>query len=145
NTFTILDDFKAAPAPLILPPDAWAQIVGDGYRSALIVRLRAHEQRVSLQFWSKRPRAFEPQQVPVARRVADHVALAVSHEQIAEAAREAAEARLRAERLEARVRSLSNELAARTGHGRMVGTSDQWQATIRAATKVAGTDTTVLL
>ena len=69
----------------------------------------------------------------------------MSHEQLAETARQAAEARLRAERLEARVTSLSNELAARTGHGRMIGASAEWQAVLKAATQVAGTETTVLL
>jgi two-component system response regulator FlrC len=79
----------------------------------------------------------------MARRIADHVALAVSHEQLADLAREAAEAKLRADRLEARVRSLSEELAAKAG--RMVGPSDAWQAVLKAATQVASTDTTVLL
>ena len=71
------------------------------------------------------------------------MALAVSHEQLADLAREAAEAKLRADRLEARVRSLSEELAAKAG--RMVGPSDAWQAVLKAATQVASTDTTVLL
>jgi transcriptional regulator with PAS, ATPase and Fis domain len=96
-------------------------------------------------FWSTRPRAFEPRHVPVARRIADHVAVCVSHEQLSQVAREAAEARLRADRLEVRVKSLSDELAARSGHGRVVGTSPEWQAVLRAATQVAATDTTVLL
>src|SRR5207249_1873161 len=74
-----------------------------------------------------------------------HVALAISHEQLAETARQATEARLRAERLEARVKSLSDELAIKTGVGRMVGSSPEWQAVLKAATQVAATDTTVLL
>jgi two-component system response regulator FlrC len=58
--------------------------------------------------------------------------------------RQAAEARLRAERLEARVKSLSDELEVKTGVSRMVGTSTEWQAVLKAATQVAATDTTVL-
>ena len=46
------------------------------------------------------------------------------------------------ERLEVRVKSLSDELAARIGHGGMVGPSAEWQAVLKAATQVAATDTT---
>ena len=145
DTFTIVDDLVRETFEIIEPEDCWDRIQAAGYRSVLIVRLRAQHQPVSLQFWSKRRQFFEPQHVPIARRIADHVALAVSHEQLAEAERQAAEARLRAERLEARVKSLSNELAARTGHGRVIGSSDEWQAVLKAAMQVAGTDTTVLL
>ena len=84
-------------------------------------------------------------QVPIARRIAEHVALAVSHEQLAEAARHAADAQARAELLEARVRSLSEELDSRSGYGRIVGPSEAWKNVLRAATQVASTDTTVLL
>jgi transcriptional regulator with PAS, ATPase and Fis domain len=98
-----------------------------------------------LLFWSKQPHAFQKRDLPVARRIADHVALAVSHEQLAEAARQVAETRARADRLEAHVKSLSDELDARTGYARVVGRSPEWQAVLKAATQVASTDTTVLL
>jgi formate hydrogenlyase transcriptional activator len=143
DTFTIIDDLVTETFEVIDPPDCWDRIRGAGYRSLLIVRLRANEQPVSLQFWSKRPHAFDERQVPIARRIADHVALAVSHEQLAEMSRQAAEAKLRADRLEARVKSLSDELASKTG--RMVGPSAEWQVVLKAATQVAPTDTTVLL
>ena len=45
--------------------------------------------------------------MPTARRIADYLALTVSHEQLAEAARQEAEARVRAERLTARVEALA--------------------------------------
>jgi two-component system response regulator FlrC len=83
--------------------------------------------------------------VPIARRIADHVALAISHEQLVEMARQATEATVRAERLEARVKSLSDELAMKTGRAPIVGTSPQWQAAMKAATQVAATDATVML
>jgi transcriptional regulator with GAF, ATPase, and Fis domain len=73
------------------------------------------------------------------------VALAVSHQQLAEAVTRAAEAQARAELLEARVRSLSEELDSRTGYGRVVGHSEAWKAVLKAATQVASTETTVLL
>jgi formate hydrogenlyase transcriptional activator len=129
--------------PAVEPPDFWDRVRSAGYRSSLAVHLPARDQMLSLVFWSKRAHAFDEGQLGIARRIADHVALAVSHEQLADLAREAAEAKLRADRLEARVRTLSEELAAKAG--RMVGPSEAWQAVLRAATQVASTDTTVLL
>ena len=76
----------------------------------LVVITRAGQQSMGLGFWSKRTGAFTRDDVAVARRVADHVALAVSHEQLADAAQQVAEAHTRAERLEARVQSLTREL-----------------------------------
>jgi transcriptional regulator with PAS, ATPase and Fis domain len=111
----------------------------------LLVGVKAREQQLGLLFWSKQPHAFQQRDLPVARRIADHVALAVSHEQLAEAARQVAETRARADRLEAHVKSLSDELDARTGYARVVGRSPEWQAVLKAATQVASTDTTVLL
>ena len=110
-----------------------------GYRSSLAIRISAREQMLGLQFWSKRRAAFEARHIPVARRIADHVALAVCHEQLAQIQQQAAEAKLRAERLEARVKSLSDELEAKAGMNRIVGTSPQWQAVLKAATQVAST------
>jgi transcriptional regulator with PAS, ATPase and Fis domain len=100
---------------------------------------------MGLGFWSKRPQAFGTEDLPVARRIADHVALAVSHEQLADAARQVAEAHARAERLESRVQSLVEELESRTGHARVVGHSPEWIDTLKKATQVAETETTVLL
>ena len=116
-------DLEGYTWPVIEPPGFWDQIRSAGYRSMLLVRLSARDQRLGLQFWSKRRGAFDERQLGMARRIADHVALAVSHEQLADLAREAAEAKLRADRLEARVRSLSEELAAKAG--RMVGPSQR--------------------
>jgi transcriptional regulator with PAS, ATPase and Fis domain len=69
----------------------------------------------------------------------------VSHQELADAASRAAEAQARAERLEARVLSLSQELDARTGFGGVVGQSSAWKVVLKAAGQVALTDTTVLL
>jgi transcriptional regulator with GAF, ATPase, and Fis domain len=143
--FAIINDLETETCPVVEPQGFWDQIRSAGYRSLMAIHVTARDQLLGLQFWSKRPRAFDEGQVAIARRIADHVALAVSHEQLAEMARQAAEAKLRADRLEARVKSLSDELAARTGHGRMVGPSPEWQAVLKAATQVARTDTTVLL
>jgi transcriptional regulator with PAS, ATPase and Fis domain len=140
----ILSDFDAIDARFgVEPRDFWDRIRSQGYRSMLAVHVAALDQGLILTFWSKRSHAFDEGQLAAARRIADHVALAVSHEQLAEMSRQATEAKLRADHLEARVKSLSDELAAKTG--RMVGPSPQWQLVLKAATQVASTDTTVLL
>ena len=73
-------DLESYTWPVIEPPDFWDQIRAAGYRSMLLVRRSAGDQRVGLQFWSKRRHAFDERQLGMARRIEDHVALAVSHE-----------------------------------------------------------------
>jgi transcriptional regulator with GAF, ATPase, and Fis domain len=143
ETFRIIQDLAADPLPPIEPAGFWEQIRAAGYRSTLWIDRMARDQMFGLQFWSKRGGAFEEGQVAVGRRIADHLALAISHEQLAETERHAAEAQSRADRLAARVKSLSDELAAKSG--RMVGQSAEWQVVLKAASQVAVTDTTVLL
>ena len=143
--FIVIDDLTTATLPIVEPADFRERIVSAGYRSFLAVFTRARDQDMGLGFWSKRAHAFGPHDVPVARRIADHVALAVSHEQLADAARQVAEAHARAERLESRVQSLVDELESKTGHARVVGQSPEWIDTLRKATQVSETETTVLL
>jgi transcriptional regulator with GAF, ATPase, and Fis domain len=141
--FIIFDDLREQPLPVAEPADLSDRLVEAGYRSMLAVHTFARDQVMGMEFWSRQPRAFSPEDVPVARRIADHVALAVSHEQLAEAARQVAESRARAERLEARVKSLTEEL--QSGHGRLIGESAGWRDVLKKATQVAVTETTVLL
>jgi transcriptional regulator with GAF, ATPase, and Fis domain len=143
--FIIIDDFRTATLPIAEPADLRERLLSAGYRSLLTVLTRARDQVMGLGFWSKRPQAFERRDVAVARRIADHVALAVSHEQLAEAARHVAEAQARAERLESRVQTLAEELELKAGHGRIVGQSAEWMDVLKKATQVAETETTVLL
>src|SRR4029450_12013550 len=99
----IIGDFEEPDAcPPVEPHQFWDLVRSAGYRSMLAVYLPARDQMLSLGFWSKRSPAFRERQWGMARRIADHVVLAVSHEQLADVAREAAEAKLRADRLEAR-------------------------------------------
>ncbi len=142
--FIIIDDLAVADLPIVEPPDLRERIVAGGYRSFLAVITRAREQQMGLGFWARRPRAFGPEDVPVARRIADHVALAVSHEQLAEAARQVVEARAQAERLESRVQVLVRELESKS-RTPLVGQSPEWLDTLKKATQVAETETTVLL
>ena len=138
----IFDDISTGPIPVVEPADAFAPVIAAGYRSFLSVRIPARDRVLDLAFWSKRPAAFEQRDLPVARRIAECVALSVAHEQLVEAERQIAEARARAERLEARVEVLSRELDSRV---RVVGESSEWRDVLKKATQVAETDTTVLV
>src|SRR5262249_40920767 len=88
---------------------------------------------------------FTLSDVPIARRIADHITLAVSHEQLATAAKSFAEAHARAERLESRVNARVSEVWRQPGRGRVVGHSESWLDVLKKATQVASTETTVLL
>src|SRR5258705_4364310 len=140
----IIDDLRTDAFPNLAAEDLRDRAVRAGYRSMLSVFTHARDQVMIVGFYSKQLHAFHPGDLPVARRVADHIALAVSHERLAEAAREIAEARALADRLEHRVRMLSEELESKT-HVRVVGEPAAWRDVLKKATKVAATDTTVLL
>jgi transcriptional regulator with GAF, ATPase, and Fis domain len=99
----------------------------------------------SLFFLAHETNRFTEQDVDFARRVGDHLALALSHQRLAEVARRDAESRETAARLEAQVATLMRELATRTGHRRVVGHSQQWKDVLAQAARVAQTETTVLL
>ena len=98
-----------------------------------------------LLFLSRATDTYDEDDVPFAQHVADQVALALSHQRLAEEGRRAAEARAETEKLERRVAVLSEELASRGGFGRIVGTSKAWRDVLVHAAKVAPTETTVLL
>src|SRR5262245_1494874 len=120
DSFVIFDDLQRETFEVLEPADFWDRVGTAGFRSLLLVRRQVRDQQFGLGFWSSRAHAFDRRDVPIAQRVADHVAWAISHEQLAEADRQVAEARARADQLEARVRSLTRELTARTGHPRVV-------------------------
>lgn len=143
----IVDDITTLDEPWAVfdPPDYRQRIVESGYRAVMSVLVRGRHQRCALHFWSRRPAAFTESDVPVARHIALHVALGLSHEQLVEAAQQARAERERALRLERRVRALSEALDSQRGFGRMAGTSPMWTQVVTAATQVAATDTTVLL
>ena len=140
----IIADIATAALPVFEPADAFAPVIAAGYHSFMSVRLPAREQVIELSFWSKNLGAFDQRDLPLARRIADCVALSVSHEQLVEVERQAAEAQARAERLEARVQLLSEELESKT-QIRVVGESAEWREVLKRATRVAETDTTVLV
>jgi transcriptional regulator with GAF, ATPase, and Fis domain len=143
--FVLVSDMAEERMSFLDPPDFQAQLTAAGYRSMLGMTTIARSQTIGLVFWSRRPHAFSEEDVAIARRITDFVALAVSHEQLVEAAQQVAEAKARAERLEVRVYKLAAELDAKSGHGHVVGQSEPWIDVLKRATQVAATDTTVLL
>ena len=117
-----------------------------GARSALRVAIPLGSSVFgSLFFLAREPGRFSEDDVDFARRVADHLALALSHQHLAEAERRDAAARETAARLEAQVATLTRELEARSGQRRVVGHSRQWQDVLAQAARVAQAETTVLL
>jgi transcriptional regulator with GAF, ATPase, and Fis domain len=117
-----------------------------GVRSALRVPMPLGSHVFgSLFFLSRQVDAFIDDDVDFGRRVADHLALALSHERLAEAARRDAESREVAARLEAQVATLTRELESRNGHRRVIGRSRLWKDVLAHAARVARTETTVLL
>jgi transcriptional regulator with PAS, ATPase and Fis domain len=140
----IVDDLGTEALPVTERIDVGRRLSHAGYRSALCLDTQARDQRLNVGFLAKEPHAFDSSDLPIARRIVDHIALAVSHEQLANAARQIAETRARADRLEARVQILSRELEA-SSHFRIVGDSDRWRDVLKKATRVAAVDTTVLL
>ena len=144
SSFGIVDDLAAEPE-WVVPAEIRDDVVAAGYRSMLLVRLSVPEQQWSVEFYSRQPNAFRAADAPTARRIADPIALALSHERLAIFARETDKARVRAEQLEAKVSVLSQQLDARVGSGRIVGESPEWKAVLKQAAQVADTEATVLL
>jgi transcriptional regulator with GAF, ATPase, and Fis domain len=117
-----------------------------GLRSLLRVPIRIDGRFAgALVFFSSALAAFRHNDILVARRMADRLAVTVAREREVAASRRADEATERAAKLEARVRALTDQLDARTGYRRVVGESAQWRQVLTQATQVASTDTTVLL
>jgi transcriptional regulator with GAF, ATPase, and Fis domain len=141
--FVIADDLSRTPLPIAEPRDLNDHIAALGYRSLLRVHLQARDEAIGLAFWSKRPHSFAADDAAVARRIADHVALAVSHEQLAESARRRAEAQVRAERPDARASGFGERRGPLSA--RIAGASEQWKRTLKRALQVGETETTVLL
>ena len=138
--FEIVDDLQAHPLHRDFAP---AKI---GYRSALRIPIRVEGQLAAgVGFFSFTPSFYKPDDVVIARRVADRLALSLMRERGIEAANRATEASERAARLESRVQSLVAELNAVAGYRWVVGQSEPWAKVLKQATQVAGTDTTVLL
>jgi transcriptional regulator with GAF, ATPase, and Fis domain len=140
--FELLRDIPAEVEPTT---DRQRLLLASGMRSWLRVPVwLSGEVSGSLSFFSREAGTYGPGDVEVASRLADRVALLLSHKRLAEEARIAAETRERADRLEATVESLTRELEAR-GRGRVVGVSQSWKDVLLQVGRVATSETTVLL
>jgi transcriptional regulator with GAF, ATPase, and Fis domain len=126
--------------------DFWMkQFTERGVRSTLRATIRLNGQAVGgIEFGSREPDHFDDEDADFAMRLADHVALALAHHELAAEARRTAEAQQRAAQLEERVHVLAEELETRTPH-RALGRSRKWRDVLAQAAKVAPTDTTVLM
>jgi transcriptional regulator with GAF, ATPase, and Fis domain len=146
-TFAIVHDHLAHPFERNTPATKM------GARSSLRVPIRYGDRVIGgLAFMSYSTNRYASADVGVARRIADQVAIGLSHHEKSEEARHAATLRERervaserAAELEGRVRSLTDELNARSGFRRVIGESKPWLDVLTQATKVAETPTTVLL
>jgi two-component system response regulator AtoC len=117
-----------------------------GFRSFLRTSLRRGAEKIgALVFAQRTTHQFHPSQREAAHRIADYVSMALAHRHLAEEAERTAEARARAATLEGRVEELIREAEAREGFHRCVGRSRSWKEALGHATRVAATDTTVLL
>ena len=117
-----------------------------GYRSVLRVAIRLDgEYAAGLTFASLTPSFYSEADVPAARRIADRITLSFARERTKALAKQADEASSRAERLESRVRALTDELNARAGYHRVIGESASWRQVLTQAAQVGSTESTVLL
>ena len=120
-----------------------------GYRSLLRVPVNhGGRQLGSIGLGSHQPDNFNETHGHALLVIAELVALALAHEQLAanlaEETRRSAAAQERAEQLAQRVQALAHELDALSPH-RVLGRSRRWRDVLAQATKVAATDTTVLM
>jgi transcriptional regulator with GAF, ATPase, and Fis domain len=116
-----------------------------GYQSFLRIRAKARERVIRLGFFSRRRAAYTLDDVPVARLIADSIAVVVAHEQLAEAQRARVDARVHADRPDSRVRNLTEASERQPGPFPVIGQSPEWRRVLRTAAQVALTDTTVFL
>jgi len=120
-----------------------------GYRAVVRVPLQHRDKRLgSVLLVSRTPGRFTREHGEALLVIAELASLALAHEglarTLAEETRRSAAARERATDLERRVQALSDELEERSAH-RTLGRSRRWREVLELATKVAPTDTTVLL
>ncbi|HEX3531030.1 MAG TPA: sigma-54-dependent Fis family transcriptional regulator [Thermoanaerobaculia bacterium] len=127
------------PVEFTLPPERIDRQLKKGVKTVMRVSVRLEGQPIgALIFFSLRTDAYGSEDADAALRIADHIALAMAHQRLADQQQRAA-------LLEARVETLTAELEAKGAGHRAIGRSKPWKETLALATKVAGTETTVLL
>jgi transcriptional regulator with GAF, ATPase, and Fis domain len=140
------DDPSQPPTIDLEVDDFWLRVYKElGMRCALRAAVRLNGVAVGgLEFNSRQPGQYGPEDAEFAVRVAEHVALALAHQRLAEESRRTVAAQDRAAQLEERVHVLVQELETLSPH-RALGRSRPWKDVLAQATKVAPTDTTVLM
>jgi transcriptional regulator with GAF, ATPase, and Fis domain len=120
-------------------------LLGTGMRSWLKVPVRLWgEVRGSIGLLHRQPGFYRQEDVEVARRLADRIALLICYQWLADEARATAEERERARRLEATVETLARQLEERQ-RIRIVGDSRSWKQVLLQVGRVAASETTVLI
>jgi transcriptional regulator with GAF, ATPase, and Fis domain len=116
-----------------------------GHQCGVRVPIWADGQPIgSLTLLSRQCDTYSQGHLILARHVADCLAVALSHQRLAEAARQSAESLARAEP-ERRVRTPIERPDLKVGSRRVVGRSREWQEVLRRVAQVASAETTVLL
>ncbi|MBI3449926.1 MAG: sigma 54-interacting transcriptional regulator [Acidobacteria bacterium] len=137
--------FRDLPAELEPTTERNRLLLGSGMLSWLRVPVwMSGEVHGAVSFFDRERSRYGDADVEIARRIADRIALALSYQRLAEEARLAAEARERAERLEATVATLTRELQSQ-GRGRVIGVSRSWKHVLTQVGRVASSGTTVLI
>jgi Nif-specific regulatory protein len=122
------------------------EILEAGIRSLMLAPLVSGEEVVGGFFCAKRQASwYDQSDVEIVRAIADAMALAVQHQQLAEEQQRAAVAEATTQQLEKRVQSLRGALEERFGFDTIQGRSAAFTTALGQAKKVAPTDTTVLL
>jgi two-component system response regulator FlrC len=124
--------------------DMRRRIEAGGYRSLLRVAIQSCDRRVGIAFWSKQAYAYDRRHLPLAHRIVGHLALAVSHGRRAKSASPADPERARRDHVDGRARTFVEQVSSRMNR-QIVGPSAAWREVLAEATRVAKTDTTVLV
>jgi transcriptional regulator with GAF, ATPase, and Fis domain len=140
----IISDLTSEPLPPLRGMDPTPRLVACGYRSVLGVSTRVGDDLLVLAFWSKQRHAYDRRDVLMARRIADYIAVAVSHERLSKAGANAANRSSGGAGVDDTVRTVCAEIN-RKSRTIIVGQSADWQGVLKKAAQVAATDTTVLL
>jgi DNA-binding NtrC family response regulator len=139
----LIGDLATETFPAGESPDVRQRLRAGGYRSLLRVAIQARDRRFGVGFWSKQPYAYDYRHLPLARRIVDHLAVGVSHERLVRTAAADLE-RARTDSVQGQARIIADEFSSRTQR-RIVGDSAEWREALNQATRVAKTDTTVLV
>jgi transcriptional regulator with PAS, ATPase and Fis domain len=140
----IIGDLTRESLPVVGGIDPTPRLVASGYRSVLGISTRVGQERLDLAFWSKQRHAYDRRDVSMARRIADHLAVAVSHERLSRAGAVTASRPCGEVSTDATVRRVCTELN-RKSRLLIVGQSADWQGVLKKAAQVAATDTTVMV